>query len=45
MLKSVKSASGWVQQARRMCYKSDISLDKLYPKSKTKIFTPAPPVS
>ncbi|XP_055689399.1 peptidyl-tRNA hydrolase ICT1, mitochondrial [Lutzomyia longipalpis] len=43
MLKSVKSFSGWLPQIRGMCYKSDISLDKLYPQSKIKIFTPKPP--
>ncbi|XP_059609364.1 large ribosomal subunit protein mL62 [Phlebotomus argentipes] len=43
MLKSVKSLSGWLPQVRGMCYKSDLSLEKLYPKTKTKIFTPSSP--
>ncbi|GAB0094673.1 ICT1 [Sergentomyia squamirostris] len=44
MLKKLGALSGWMPQVRNMCYKSDISLDKLYPKSKQKIFTPSPPV-
>lgn len=31
------------QFARNLCYKSDISLDKLYPNSKQQIYTPSPP--
>ncbi|KAL9924768.1 large ribosomal subunit protein mL62 [Glossina fuscipes fuscipes] len=40
-----KSYTSAVVLDRNLCFKSDLSLDKIYPNSRLKIFTPNPPAS
>uniref|UniRef100_A0A1A9UH76 Large ribosomal subunit protein mL62 n=1 Tax=Glossina austeni TaxID=7395 RepID=A0A1A9UH76_GLOAU len=40
-----KSYTSSVVLGRNLCFKSDLSLDKIYPNSRLKIFTPNPPAS